>query len=83
MKKNKTFHAADVEKSKRLKNILRVLWDKAEHTTAELFSRTRNARVSSDCSELRANGYNIVCRYLGLRNERRVFTYRLLDRVKI
>jgi hypothetical protein len=83
MKKSKTFHAADVEKSKRLKNVLRALCDRAEHSTAELFGRTRNARVSSDISECRANGYNIVCRYLGLRNERRVFTYRLLDRVKI
>jgi|GEM_PF-1183152 len=74
-------HAADLARSGRLQQTLRVLADRQWHTTLEIRERTDSCAVHSDISELRAepNGFVIERRYDGKSDTgRRVYAYRLV-----
>lgn len=71
-------HAATLERSPRLRRLRDVL---AAHpdglTTMALVQWTGSCAVHSDVAELRANGIGVACEYLGTREGRRVYRYRL------
>jgi len=75
-------HAARIESSARLQTTLRVLERAGDRglTTGELHTLTESQAVHSDVHELRANGYDVECRYDGSRNGRRIYRYTLRGR---
>ena len=74
-------HAANADKSRRLCRTLAILRAHPDGlTTMELISWTGSVAPHSDAAELRANGYNVECRYHGTTPEgRRVYRYRLVQ----
>lgn len=73
----KTFHHAKVEKSSVLQKTLDLLM-RTEPTTIQIAEYTGSTRASSDVSELRANGFNILATYIGLsENGRKIHRYKL------
>ena len=63
----KTFHAGRLDKSVRLKRVLAVLRAsrKSGITTMSLNKLAVTTRSSSDVSELRTNGFEIACQFVG------------------
>lgn len=74
-------NAANAERSARLGRTLAHLRACADGlTTWELIERTGSVAPHSDAAELRANGYNVECKYQGMTSEgRRVYRYRLVE----
>lgn len=71
-------HAAALERSPRLRRTLDVLRAHPDGlTTMQLVNWTGSCAVHSDVSELRANGIGVACEYLGQRDGRRIYRYRL------
>lgn len=71
-------HAANAEKSQRLRKCLNFLrsWGSKGVTTAELQGFTASMAPATDVSELRAQGYEIDCTYQGKSERgRRVYRY--------
>lgn len=58
-------HAAHVASSDRLRRVLDVLSDGAEHTTLDVMERAHVCAVNSVVDELRGNGYVITCERRG------------------
>jgi hypothetical protein len=75
-------HSADVEKSARLKRTLEVLQSFPEGaTTWDIQCLTSSMAPATDISELRQNGYDVICQYEGKTStNRRIFRYRLNGR---
>jgi DeoR/GlpR family transcriptional regulator of sugar metabolism len=70
-------HAADIDKSARLKKLLEILADGFEYSTAELQERTGSMAIHTDIHELRSNGYAVKCRYVGKHDDKKVYAYKL------
>lgn len=71
-------HAARIEKSSRLQRTLAALADGKAHTTAEIAHLTGSMAVHTDVHELRRNGYDVACQYVGRSpTGRKVYAYRL------
>lgn len=71
-------HAARIENSMRLQRTLGALADGKAHTTADISAATGSMAVHTDVHELRRNGYDVVCRYVGRSpTGRKVYAYRL------
>ena len=51
---------ANLEKSDRLKRVVRLMEDGLEHSTMEIIEKARVCAVNSIISELRKNGYRIM-----------------------
>ena len=68
--------AAKLEKSTRLKRVLKVLSDGREHSTLDIFTGANCCAVNTASSELRAQGAEIVCACRHVDGERR-FYYRM------
>jgi hypothetical protein len=75
MKKDKpgVIHAANAEKSKRLRKTYYALRYYGNPTTKQIADHTDSCAVHTDIAELRANGYQIDCKCVG----RGRFEYRL------
>jgi hypothetical protein len=58
-------HAARVTHSDRLRRVLDVLLDGAEHTTLDLMQSAHVCAVNAIVDELRGNGYRITCQRRG------------------
>lgn len=71
-------HYARLDKSKRLQRLLSVLADGEEHTTMDIIRKASICAVNSAVSELRRNGYNVLCRSLGVVEDSRIYGYRLI-----
>lgn len=74
----KRHHAARLKDSERLQRLDRFLIDKGKigATTFEIMEACNSGGVSRDVDELRKNGIEVVCRYVGLNdNGRKVFRY--------
>ena len=67
---------ARIEKSKRLKRVLKLLSDGKEHSTLDIIKNAYVCAVNSIISELRRNGYAINC---FRRNNK--FIYQLVGKV--
>ena len=64
--------------SERLDKMYEALWTRPEGaTTAQLQKITRSCSVATDISELRKNGLDISCVYVGMKNGRKVYKYKL------
>jgi hypothetical protein len=75
---NGSFHHAKLEKSTVLQKTLELL-KRTEPTTIQIAEYTGSTRASSDVSELRHNGFNILATYVGLSdNGRKVHRYKLI-----
>ena len=73
-------NAATLENSPRLKRVLAVLSDMAEHSTRQIMLEADVCAVSACVSELRDNGYQIACRQVrNTRTGRRIWLYRLAE----
>jgi hypothetical protein len=59
-------HAANIATSERLQKVLNFLSDYNWHSTFEIMQVTQLCATGSAISELRANGYEIECRWVGL-----------------
>lgn len=70
-------HAADIDKSARLKKLLEILADGFEYTTAELQEKTGSMAIHTDIHELRSNGYAVKCRYVGKQDGKKIYSYKL------
>lgn len=71
-------NAANYLTSDRLDKMYDALWSNPEGlTTAQLQRLTRSCSVATDVSELRRNGFIINCEYMGTRNGRRIYRYKL------
>lgn len=71
-------HAADPEKSTRLKKLLSLLTEhrKPGITTAQIQRHTGSVAPATDVSELRQRGFAIRCKYDGkTRTNRRIYRY--------
>lgn len=79
MKREGVIHAADPDKSVRLRRVLGVLADGREHSTLDLMTQARVCAVSACISELRESGHRIDCRMAMTDGQRRWF-YRLAPR---
>lgn len=66
-------HAADPDKSARLKRVLGVLADGLEHTTQDIMQQAHVCAVNSCISELRVAGHDIPCRIAMVEGSRRWF----------
>ncbi len=66
-------HAANIEKSRRLRLTLGPLQAPVGWTTKEIHQLTGSMAVHTDIAELRANGYDIECKCIA----RGRFEYRL------
>lgn len=76
-------HAANVEKSFRLRRMLAALQDARHYgaTTYDLQVQTGSMAVHSDVAELRANGYLVSCDCEGTtQSGRRINRWRLVGR---
>ena len=73
-------HAASFENSARLQRFLGVLADGKEHSTRELVMKAHICAANSIASELRANGFNVVCRQGVDGKGQRCWFYRLASR---
>lgn len=69
-------NSAKLNKSDRLKRVLKILKRGGAYTTLQLALGARVCAVNSIVSELRDNGYRISCRCFGS-GEKRVFKYML------
>lgn len=77
-------HAANYKKSERLQGLYSLLGTGDEYTTAQIQSITGSMAIHSDVHELRQNGFDISCRYVGIQNNRKIFAYKMnLEEVKI
>lgn len=71
-------HAAKLCRSPRLMRTLDVLRAHPDGlTTLELVQWTGSCAVHSDVAEIRANGIGVACEYLGTRDGRRIYRYRV------
>ena len=73
-------HASRVAHSPRLQQLLAYLTERGEKgaTTREIVDATGSCAVHSDVAELRANGHDISCLYVGAtEDKRRIYLYRL------
>lgn len=71
-------HHADIERSKRLQRVLRVLNKRKWSSTQQISREGRTEAAGSTISELRSNGYDIECKYFGANLDGgRVYKYRL------
>ena len=68
--------AANYKKSPRLQKLLQVMRDGEERSTYQLMMATGSVAVSTNISELRAQGAQIACR-VERRNGKRVWLYTL------
>lgn len=75
-------HNADAEKSARLKRTLEVLHAFPEGaTTWDIQCLTNSMAPATDISEIRQNGYDVICKYEGKTStNRRIYRYRLNGR---
>lgn len=71
-----SIHKARLERSPRLQRIMQVLADGCEHTTWEIQEKARSCAVGTSVSELRAQGFRIICRRLA---KKVTWTYRLVE----
>lgn len=55
-------HAATIANSPRLQRVADLLADGLEHTTMEIIQAAQVCAVNSIIAELRANGFEILCR---------------------
>lgn len=78
MTKRWTMHAARLETSPPLQRLLAVLRSGAEYTTLDLIDRAHVCAISARVSELRENGFNILCERRG-----RHWYYRLSEPVQL
>lgn len=60
-------HAANLQRSERLKRVKDFLKDKRPHSTLEIIKKAKVCAVSSIVAELRCNGINIDCERRGSR----------------
>ncbi len=72
-------HAARLDDSPRLQEVLAALQDGEEKSTLDLIHETGRCAINSIVSELRANGLRIDCRQTKARSGGRVWLYRLID----
>ncbi len=70
-------NAANLFNSDRLMKMYEALRDHGPITTFDLMKRTKSCSVATDISELRGNGYDITCEYVGTRNGRKIYRYKL------
>ncbi len=71
-------HAAKFNESTRLKKLHSVLSTGGIFSTARLQTETGSVAIHTDIHELRQNGYNISCHYLGKNgNGNKVYGYKL------
>lgn len=70
-------HAAELDKSDRLKRVMSLLCDGLEHTTRDIIENAHVCAVNSCISEIRANGIPVKCRAIS----RGLFGYKLSDDV--
>ena len=72
-------HNAQLDGSERLRRTLSFIRDWGGLvrgvTSAEIQGHTGSMAVATDVSELRRNGLNIECKYIGTRNGRRAYSY--------
>ena len=54
-------HAARIERSKRLQDVLALLSRGGRYSTRDIIDKTGYCAINSIVSELRANGYDIDC----------------------
>ena len=67
-----SLHAARLDRSDRLRRVLRLLSDCREHSTRDIVRGADVCAVNSIVSELRANGIAVSCRV-----ENKIYYYRL------
>jgi len=75
-------HNANADKSKRLQVLLRILRSNSRYgiSTINIQHLTQSMAVATDVSELRQNGYEVRCSYVGKTpNGRRIFKYRIVE----
>ncbi len=79
VKKRRLSHYANINRSTRLQNTMKILADGQYHTTAEIQKITKSAAVHTDIHELRRNGINISpARYQGRTSKgRKIYDYRI------
>ena len=70
-------HAASLERSPRLQQVLELLLDGRERSTFEIIAGARVCAVNSCVAELRESGYRISCRQDRETSGARVWLYRL------
>ena len=81
MKPKGIIHFAKLEKSPRLQRLLAFLQMGGEHSTRDIIVNTGVVAVSAAASELRANGFDVGCKYQGETEDgNRVYVYWLEDR---
>lgn len=73
----KQSHFADLSKSGRLKSLHSVLARGGVFSTAKLQSETGSMAIHSDVHELRCNGVEVNCQYIGRVNGKKVYGYSL------
>ncbi len=71
-------HSANIESSGRLQRVLGMLKDGNPHTKRDIRLRTGSECVATCISELRANGYNIECKFVGFINGAKIYSYTLI-----
>ncbi len=78
--KTKRWHYADAKKSSRLLATREILSRHSWKTTLEIQRYTGSTRPSSDISELRANGADIVCRFdhYNPQTGNKIYRYRMI-----
>jgi len=77
-------HYAKLEKSPRLQRLLAFLQTGGEHSTRDIILNTGVVAVSSAAAELRAQGFDVGCKYQGETEDgSRVFVYWLEDRAGV
>ena len=70
---------ARIQASPRLQRVLNLLWDGMPRTTREIAHSADVCAVNSIICELRANGFDIICKPVS----RGRFEYRLIKEVKV
>lgn len=70
-------NAANLANSARLKRVLAVLQDGAEHSTFDLINRASVCAINSAVAELRVAGYDVRCRVVA-GEAGRAWLYRLV-----
>ena len=63
--------------SNRLDRMWEALMNNPWATTAQLQRLTKSCSVATDISELRKNGFRISCEYVGMKNGRKVYKYKM------
>lgn len=72
-----SIHAARLDHSRRLQRMLRAVSKPGWHSTASLQKATQSMAPATCLAELRAQGRDIQCRYVGVVRGRKRYVYRV------